>query len=94
MTGRAALMLRRPANATRIQAALYIPPQSPARMFTMSINGVEVAREFFTTPGKHLMSAPVPPGDPATIVLTSDKTFTAPPDTRFLSALLLEVGFE
>jgi hypothetical protein len=94
MTGRAALVLKRPANATRIQAEIYIPPQSPARTFTLSINGVEVIRESFTTPGKQLMSAPVPAGDPATIVLTADRTFTAPPDTRSLSALLLHIGFE
>jgi hypothetical protein len=94
MGSRAALVLKRPAGAVRLQAEIYIPPQSPARTFTLSINGVEVARESFATPGKHLISGTAPPGDPATIWLTADKTFTAPPDTRSLSALLLEVGFQ
>jgi 4-amino-4-deoxy-L-arabinose transferase-like glycosyltransferase len=94
MSGRAVLILKRPADATRVQAQIYIPPQSPARTFTFSINGLEVARESFAGPGTYRMSAPAPQGDPATIVMTADKTFSAPPDTRALSALMLQIGFE
>jgi hypothetical protein len=94
MSERAVVLLRRSPGATRVQADLYVPPNSPARKFTMSVNGADVAHETFAAPGKYTLSGPAPPGDPATIVVTADRTFTAPPDTRALSALLLDIGFE
>jgi Dolichyl-phosphate-mannose-protein mannosyltransferase len=94
MSGRAIVVLRNPGSAARIDAVLFIPPASPARTFTLYSNGSVLARETFPGPGKYTLSAPAPGTDPVTIAIAADKTFTAPPDARALSALLLEIGFE
>lgn len=94
MSNRAAVILKRPDNATRIVARLYIPPNSPARTFTLSMNGDLLTREIFPGPGQYSLAAVAPKAAQATVVVTADRTFTAPPDERSLSAILLEVGFE
>jgi len=94
MGERAVVALKRPPGAARISAVLFIPEASPARTFTLSANGVVLERQTFPGPGKYTLSAPAPAGDETTITISADRTFTAPPDTRALSALLLEVGLE
>ncbi len=94
MNERAVVVLKKPESATRIEAVLFIPPASPARTFTLYVNGSEVSRATFPGPGRHRLTAAAPRTDQATVAIGADKTFTAPPDTRALSALLLEVGFE
>ncbi len=94
MGERAVVFLKRPPGAARVSAVLFVPEASPARTFTLSANGVVLQRQTFPGPGKYTLSAPAPPGDESTITISADRTFTAPPDTRALSALLLDVGLE
>ncbi len=91
--GRAVVMLKRPAGAARIEARIFIPPQAPARVITLSADGKLLKQETVAGPGAYTMTALAPSGNSATITLEVDKTFSVPPDQRELGVVLLSIGF-
>jgi hypothetical protein len=91
--GRAAFILKRPAGATTVFAEIFIPPQSPARAATLSVDGKVLKQALFDSPGAYTIEASAPGGEVATVALEVDKTFSVPPDQRQLGVLLVKAGF-
>lgn len=87
------VILKRPANASLLEATFYIPPQSPARTLSLYADGTLLKQETYAGPGVHVIAAPAPSGNSAVIMLAVDKTFTVPPDERRLGVLLTEIRF-
>jgi hypothetical protein len=95
-TSRAAVVaLKSPAEPRAISVTFSIHPKSPARQIRLLLDGREVADHTYSGPGTYTLStAPVrPAGAVAIVTLETDKTFTAPPDTRALGVVLAGIGF-
>jgi hypothetical protein len=91
MSGRAVVLLKRPASPARLRVDFAIHDLSPARRVTLLLDGVQVAGQTYTAPGRYrLETAPVS-GDAVTIVV--DKTFSVPGDSRDLGIILTDVGY-
>jgi hypothetical protein len=62
---------------------------------TLLLDGHEVASQTYAGPGDYTLASPPAQaaGATASIEIRVDRTFTAPPDTRELSIVLLGVGF-
>jgi hypothetical protein len=94
-TASAVILLKRPQTAKPIQAVIYIPEIAPARRVTLTLDGARVAEQTYPQDGRYtLTSPPIPPGEgDATLVITVDRTFSAPGDLRELGIILSEAGF-
>lgn len=90
---RGTLLLKRPPTATAIEAKIFIPPQAPARTVKLYIDGKLVHQRKVPGPGAYTLTAPPAGGDPATLAIEFDQTFSVPPDRRELGAILLSAGF-
>lgn len=93
MGERGTVVLKRPPEATRIEARLFIPQQSPARTIRLYVDGKLAAEQSYAGPGPCTISARAPAAPVVTITLEVDKTFSVPGDARQLGVLLLSVGF-
>ncbi len=96
MSGRAVLLLKRPERRSVLEVVLYIPPASPARRVSVTVDNVPVAEKTYAAPGADtLVSGPVTvSGETATVTIAVDKTFSAPGDERQLGIILNSVGFK
>jgi hypothetical protein len=91
---RAAVLLKRPASAAQLEAKIFIPPQAPARLVRLYLDGALLTEKSFAGPGAYTVSAPAPAGPGiAAVTLEVDRTFSVPPDQRRLGVLLLSIGF-
>ena len=86
------ILLKRPDDATTVEATVFIPPMAPARTITLSADGTVLKTETYAAPGVYKISAPAPAGQTPAITLAVDKTFSSPPDTRKLGVVLLDVA--
>ena len=79
-----------------LEIVLFIPPESPARRVSVTVDNVPVAGKTYTAPGGNtLVSGPVTvSGETATVTIAVDKTFSAPGDQRELGIILNSVGFK
>jgi hypothetical protein len=93
MAGEAILLLKNPGVNSRLQVKLYVPDNAPARTVQFGI-GDDVKTEYLPGPGAFTVSTPVSlsGGDPVTVIIRVDKTFSAPGDSRKLGIILNEVG--
>jgi hypothetical protein len=95
MAGRAAILLKSPAAATRLQVKFFIHQDAPARRITLLVDGEQVAEKTYDTPGLYtLETQPIRPAKPtATLTILVDKTFSVPGDRRELGIVLIAAGF-
>jgi len=96
MAGRAVLLLKVPAVPSRLAVRFYLPPQSPARRVTVSVNGGDVARAAYDREGLYTLETAEPltlSEEPATVEIRVDRTFSPPGDRRQLGLILRQVGF-
>ncbi|MBL8213580.1 MAG: glycosyltransferase family 39 protein [Bryobacterales bacterium] len=95
MSGRAVLLLKRPASASKLTADLFVPDQAPARRITFTIDGTPAGVLTITKPGPQHFEAPAPQltKDPITLVIEADRTFQSPGDQRTLGVILVSAGF-
>jgi hypothetical protein len=95
MAGQATVVLRRPDQPLPLRASIYIPANAPARRVRLTLDGQTAADQTFPAPGFYTLEAmPVAPGQASvTIVLSVDKTFSAPPDRRELGIIVSAIGF-
>ncbi|WP_321473964.1 glycosyltransferase family 39 protein [uncultured Paludibaculum sp.] len=95
-TGRAVFLLKPPPSAQPLVAKIYIPDPAPGRTVTLTLNGVEVAKQTFGKPESYtLETGPLTaPGDTATVTLSIDKEFSPPGDNRQLGMILTSIGFQ
>jgi hypothetical protein len=96
MSGRAVLLLKRAKRPAALEVVLFIPPASPARRVSISMDGVSVAEKTYAAPGAYTLdSAPVTAAlETVTVTIAVDKTFSAPGDQRQLGIILNAVGFK
>jgi hypothetical protein len=90
---RATVVLKRPATATRIEATVFIPPQSPARTIALSLDGKPLVQKTYPSPGRYVIGGSASGGEQASVTLTVDRTFSVAGDQRQLGVLLLSIGF-
>ncbi len=95
MAGRAVFTLKSPAKAAALRVVLNIPDMAPGRQVSVLLDGEEVARERYGSPGTHtLVTRPVVPKHAAaSVTVEIDRTFSVPGDRRELGMVLSEVGF-
>jgi hypothetical protein len=95
MSRSATILLKPPAQPTRVTLRFTIPDASPARVITIALNDHPVASQTYSSPGAYSLSgSPAKPaGDSAKITVTVDKSFSVPGDSRQLGIILTEVGF-
>ena len=91
-SNRATVVLKRPPAASRIEARIVIPPGAPARTVQIFADGKRIAGQTYPSPGAYTLEGEAPGGDPLTVSVQVDRTFTAPPDTRQLGVLLLSIA--
>jgi hypothetical protein len=95
MLGEASVLLRVPDKFTQLKAAVFIPPNAPARTVTLAADGRVVTSQTFSTPGAYTVSAPFASGAAqVTVTLRVDATHRVAPDTRDLGVVVTGVGFE
>ncbi len=94
MSGRAVLLLKRPASASKLTADFFVPDQAPARRITFTIDGAPAGELNITNPGPHHFEGPIPrlDKDPVTLVIEADRTFQSPGDQRTLGVILVAAG--
>jgi hypothetical protein len=91
MSGRAVILLKKPARPGRLRASISIHDTAPARRVTLLLDGVQVADQTYPAPGRYVLESGPVSGSVVTIV--ADKTFSVPGDSRELGIILSEVGF-
>lgn len=94
MSRKAVLALKSPARPEPLEVRFFIPPQSPVRRVTVSVDDTvlenrEVGPGAFTIRTAPLKSA----GDAALLTIAVDRTFRAPGDARDLGMVLIGAGF-
>jgi hypothetical protein len=96
MAKRAVLLLKRPPQATPIVVDVFVPPQSPARELTVTLDGDAIERTTLQSNSGSVIvvTNPMLPADgTATLVLEVDKTFSVPGDHRELGIIVAAAGF-
>jgi Dolichyl-phosphate-mannose-protein mannosyltransferase len=91
-SGRAVILLKRPAEPKRLRVVFTIHDHAPARKITVQLDGAQVAEQTYAGPGRYVLETPPVSGQAVTIV--ADKTFSVPGDIRELALILAEVGFK
>jgi hypothetical protein len=96
MSGRAVLQLKRFAGPAVFELALFIPPQSPARKVTVAVDGAQILEKTFPGPGAYTITSGRLPefSGAVSVTMTTDKTFSAPGDSRSLGVILNAAGFK
>jgi hypothetical protein len=93
ISGRGTVLLKRPAEATQLEARIFIPPQAPARKVKLYVDGKLLDEREYPGPGAYSLIVPAAGREAATVTVEVDRTFTVPPDQRELGAVLLSIGF-
>ena len=91
MSGRAVILLKQPHAPKRLRVAFTIHDSSPARKIEVELDGVRVAGQTYAGPGRYVLESAPAAGQ--AVVITVDKTFAVPGDSRELGIVLSEVGF-
>ena len=93
--GRATFLLKNPGSPRKLAAEIFIPDSSPARVFRLQMDGVDVGSVTVAGAGKQLLETPVlrPSGASVSVTLIADKDFSPPGDNRKLSVILSAIGF-
>jgi hypothetical protein len=92
MADQATVVLKR--GASPIRAAIFIPPQAPARNLKVLVDGETAASETFPGPGAYTVTIPVNGGTgDVTVTLMVDQTFFAAGDQRRLGVVITKIGF-
>ncbi|MEJ7606576.1 MAG: hypothetical protein WKF37_09965 [Bryobacteraceae bacterium] len=91
MSGKAVLLLKPPSGPGPLEVELAIPEQSPARLVTLLLDGVEVHRHELTGPGR--LTLKTVPVQGSTLTIQLDKSFAVAGDHRELGAILVGAGF-
>jgi hypothetical protein len=93
--GKDATVLLKPLSTpARLVATFFIPPNSPARRISLRLGQTTVAEQTFAGPGAYELSAEAPSTfGPASVTLSLDQTFSAPPDIRQLGMVVTGIGF-
>jgi hypothetical protein len=91
MSGRAVILLKKPNRPAPLRVSLYIHDSAPARKITLLLDGVQVAEQTYSVPGKYVLQSQPASGSVVTII--ADKTFSVPGDHRELGVILTDVGF-
>jgi len=96
MGARAGLLLKNPGQPSRLEVALYIPPQTPARRVSVSLDDKPVAEQTFAGPGSYTLtsSAVTVTTESPAVTITVDKTFAVAGDQRELGIILTAAGFK
>lgn len=93
-TDRATVMLKRPDNASRVEAKIFVPPQATARNIQLLADGKLIREEKLPGPGVYTIAGIAYGNEKAvTITIEADMTFSVLPDQRRLGVVLLSVGF-
>ncbi len=94
-SGRAIVLLKRPAGRARLEARIYIPPAAPGRRIELRVNGQSAGGQTLPGPGMYtVQSAPLPGGTgSASVEIAIDRTFSPPGDHRELGFIVHEIGF-
>jgi hypothetical protein len=91
----ATVLLKVPANATRLTASVYMLASAAARHISLSANGRVLAQG--NLPAADVVfsiSAPAPQGSSSlAVTLSVDKTFSVPGDARDLGVKVIGIGF-
>jgi Dolichyl-phosphate-mannose-protein mannosyltransferase len=92
----ATILLKPPAQPAPLTVRFYISDGSPARQVSLALNDQTIASQTYPAPGTYVLSSPPmkPDGDSAKVVITLDKSFSPPGDSRRLGIILSEVGFK
>jgi hypothetical protein len=95
MSQTATILLKPPGQPTPVTVHFTIPAASPARQVTITLNDHTVASQTYSAPGTYSLSSPPikPEGDTAKLLVTVDKSFSVPGDSRQLAIILTDVGF-
>ena len=95
MSQSATILLKPPDQPTPVTVHFTIPAASPARRVTIALDGHTIASQSYSMTGTYSLSSPPmkPEGDTAKVIVTVDKSFSVPGDTRQLAIILTEVGF-
>jgi hypothetical protein len=96
MSQTATILLKPPVQPTPLTVRFYISDGSPARQVSLALNDHPIASQTYPAPGTYSLSSPPikPDGDSAKLVITVDKSFSPPGDSRRLGIILSEVGFK
>jgi 4-amino-4-deoxy-L-arabinose transferase-like glycosyltransferase len=96
MSQTATILLKPPGQPTPLTVRFYISDGSPARQVSLALNDHPIASQTYPAPGTYVLSSPPlkPDGDSAKVVITLDKSFSPPGDSRRLGIILSEVGFK
>jgi 4-amino-4-deoxy-L-arabinose transferase-like glycosyltransferase len=93
MGKQAVVILKSKANAGRVVASFFLPPNAPARRVRLDAAGVVVERKF-PGPGAYELSADIPAAtDTLTVTISVDQTFSVPGDVRTLGMVVQGIGF-
>ncbi len=92
----ATILLKPPDQPAPLTVRFYISDGSPARQVSLALNNHPIASQTYPGPGTYVLSSPPlkPDGDSAKVVITLDKSFSPPGDSRRLGIILSEVGFK
>jgi hypothetical protein len=85
------LLQRKPGPLT---AKIYLPPQAPGRVVTLSVDGQTVLTKTLPGPGSYeLTTSDLPPGQgDLSVTLSIDQPFQVPNDARRLGLILAAIG--
>jgi 4-amino-4-deoxy-L-arabinose transferase-like glycosyltransferase len=95
MSGRAALLLKRPEGPCVVQVELYVPAAARARRISIWLDGKPVLEQPLPGPGPYTLRSGAlrPEAEVARLEIAVDQTFSAPGDQRALGVVLMGVGF-
>jgi hypothetical protein len=95
MSGSATVLLKSPSRPLPIAATFTIPEGAPARRVSLLLDGREIKAQTYAAPGTYTLQAPPqqPAGQTASVILTCDRTFSAPGDRRVLGLVVTGIGF-
>jgi hypothetical protein len=76
-------------------AEVYVPGVSPARRFTLLVDGVNLGERTIPGEGEHAIAfpAPLPAGNPK-VELIADRDFRSGADQRALSFIVKAIGYQ
>jgi hypothetical protein len=95
MGAAAVVLLSSPPHPMPLTAAFTIPDAAPARHVTLLLDGREVASQTYAASGAYTLASPpaASAGPTATVMLTVDRTFHVPGDSRELGIIVSGIGF-
>lgn len=95
MGSRAVILLKRPAAPAPVAVELFLPDMAPARVVTITVDGVQQPPQTLPGHGLHTIATPAisARSEEVTLVIEVDKTFSVAGDSRTLGLILVGAGF-